>query len=151
MEAKGASMPRPLLLVLAVVLALAGCASKNDGAPTPTPGASPDAPAMSSEQAASLLKQAAADLPARYGFDLKTTRDGAQLLTARGAFDNDTKASYVEIRGDAAAMGGAQAFARGVGIYQSSEGAAYALDGLTIVQPAALSQFEGVVPAQLFD
>lgn len=144
-------MTRTLLVAFAAAaLLLAGCAARDDSLPTPSVDA-PQAAPMTNEQALGLLRTAADAMPAAYGFDLRATRGGQELLTAEGTFDNATKETWVSLRGSPAALGGIRAVADGIGIYTSAQGAAYFFPGLAFVQAGSVEELEGVVPAQLFE
>lgn len=142
-------MKRLLFLLLALSVTLAGCA-KTDGGEDADTTTTPTLPAMSNEDAESLVEQAAANLPERYGFDLTATKNGNLLMSAEGTFDNASRESYLTLTGSPAAFAGSRALADGFSIYASEQGAVYRIGDLTIVQTAAVEAIEGFVPSALF-
>lgn len=139
------------LLILASSL-LAGCASP-DGASVPDalgdlPAAAGDA--MSADAAESLVTAALASFPDRYGFRLTATRDGSELLSGEGSFDNATRESYLSLAGGAAFAPLRIPDGR-IALHFSERGAIYRFGDLAAVQPALADELEGIVPTELID
>lgn len=142
-------MQRVLLFAIAGAVLLAGCAEPATDA-GPDAGSAADAALMSNAQAQDLVEQAASALPERYGFRFTAVRGGSELMAAEGTFDNVTGTHHVSVRGSAAVFGGLRAFADGLSVYTSRDGAVYELAGLAVVQGAGANELEGIVPTALF-
>lgn len=159
-ETRHVPMRRPVLLrmraLLAILLlaslALAGCASNtnspgssNDTATTPTSGE------LTPAAAKLMLDQAAANVPNKFGMAAVIVRGTAQLMTMNASFDNVSKTSYVEMRGDPAAFGSAgedsaaaaAIFANGFSIYSTKEGSLYMANGTAFVFPPSNESGKG--------
>lgn len=131
---------RPLLLVLLAAVLMAGCAAnpgpddaRDDGPPAP----------MSGEQARTLLAEAARNTPEQFATDMRITRGTEELVAFKASFDNRTDRTYVELKGDAAALGGSMAggeqfaalLAQGLSLYHTPEGSLYLVNGTAYVFP----------------
>jgi hypothetical protein len=114
----------------------------------------PNAPPMSVDQAQALVEAAPAKLPDQYGLVMTVTSGSRTLLTVNGTLDNATRTSYLEMRGDADALGGPSAarssqarayLASGVEIYSTPSGSLYLANG-TAFTFARGERMGGVVP-----
>lgn len=127
-----------LVLVLLATLVVAGCTD----AGSPDRGDSTPPPAMTHAEARTALTDAVSAMPEAFGVDMKIISGGKEALTFKGSFDNASGTSYVEIRGDPAALSnltpgeGAGVFlANGFSLYTTPEGSMYLANGTAFVFP----------------
>lgn len=139
---------RSLLVLLAFSVAFAGCAT-SDPAPGDDNGQPPtgNAPAATSpEEARNLLRQASGSPPDQFGMRATlTSQAGQALFYANGTFDNATRSSYVEMRGDTETLGTvfqgqpgfSDVFGAGFAMYVKGDVAMYVMNGTALVFPNA--------------
>ena len=147
---------RFLILALVGALTLAGCA---DDAGTDTGGTTPatTTPATTSTNTPTtvttpdgdgdgdaaagraLFDDAVANMPPQYGLDMVFDKDGTELMTLRGAFDNESETAFMTITMDPAALGGTgdpsseELLAEGFSMYMSPDGAYYLVGDMAFV------------------
>jgi hypothetical protein len=137
---------RLLLILVSLSVALAGCA--NNASDPNGEGGDVSPPAQTSpEQAKGLLDQAAKDPPQKAAARATVSKGSRTLMQMNGTFDNTTGTSFLQLSGDAEALGGlagqgmgggeafAGLFANGVSIYTSPEGGIYLMNGTAFVFP----------------
>ena len=144
-----------LATLLLASLVLAGCASNNN---SPNGGTTPDSTATtpSSSQltpagAKAMLESAAKNVPDKFGMSALVFQGARQIMSMNASFDNASKTSYVELRGDPAAFGGASAsneeaaalFQNGFSIYTTKEGSLYFANNTAFVFPPANESGKG--------
>lgn len=146
---------RFLILALVGALALAGCADNagdnTGGTPatnttptttqttTPTPTVTTPDGDGDADAGRALFEDAVANMPPQYGLDMVFEKDGTELMTLRGAFDNDTETAFMTITMDPAALGGTgdpsseELLAEGFSMYMSPDGAYYLVGDMAFV------------------
>lgn len=151
---------RLLALLTIPALLLAGCATDTGGNDDNGGGTPPPTP--STAQAEDMLQQAAAGMPDKFGARIAITRGSQSLMTMNGTFDNATGTSYLEMRGDPAAlqalggdeadmgMGGfGETIANGITLYSGPEGALYIINGTALVFPPDNETDDGGSPSPI--
>jgi hypothetical protein len=146
---------RILLILLALSVALAGCAADdggNGGNGDGGDGGDGGGTTMSNAEAQALLLGSSSDMPERFGFAFRAVADnGTELLTFEGAVDDASQRAYVRIQGDPAALGeagdeeSAAFFEQGFAIYSTPESSLYILNGTAFVFPPG-EETSGFVP-----
>ncbi|MFA5863007.1 MAG: hypothetical protein WDA16_15050, partial [Candidatus Thermoplasmatota archaeon] len=140
-------MARALLLSMVVLtLVLAGCASNTGGGGNTTSSTPLDTSKMSNADALVLLRNAGEKLPEKYGMSMTMKSGSKELMILTGLFDNVTGSAFLEVKGDASALGGAagaggeaesasQFLKNGITIYTTKEGSLYLANGTAYVFP----------------
>ncbi|GEM_PF-6569236 len=139
-----------LLIVVGLGMVLAGCAGNNASNTTPT-ASTPSADQLTPAGGKALLDAAAAGIPQQFAMSASVLSGANKIITFNATFDNSTKTSYVELRGDPQALaaqsqGNAEAAAflkSGFSIYTTKEGSLYLANGTAFVFPPANESGQG--------
>lgn len=145
-------MNRVLLLTLVTAaVALAGCQEAADKIADGGDDAPPQQ--MTNAEAGTLLAQAADNMPESYGMSVAMSKDGAEVMTMDGAFDNAQEAAYFEITMDPSLMGEeagseeyAEIFAQGFAFYATKDGVVYLVNDTAFAFPASETGEGSFVP-----
>lgn len=153
-------MARALLLsAVLFTLVLAGCASNSGNGDNSSGSPAIDASKLSNADALGLLKSAGQSLPEKYGMALTMKSGSKEIMTMTGLFDNRSGSAYLEIKGDASALGGASGggseaasmakfLSNGITVYTTKEGSLYLANGTAFVfPPSNSSDRPGFVPS----